>query len=139
MTASLRANQAFDKFQRALTNLQTELDSDAGDAKSRNSALLTFMLTFETFWKALKAALSACEGVDAGTPKEALRSARQVGWLCGDEAQWLEMADDRNLIVHTYNDEQAETIFRRIKGYAPALTTARDALTTALNSKIMSP
>ena len=59
------------------------------------------------------------EGLDVGSPKGAIRTALQVGLLNDDQTRLaLQMADDRNLTVHTYNEAVAEGIFAHIPGYA---------------------
>ena len=50
--------RAVDSFGRALAALEQALSEDAGDRRSRDSVILNFMLTYETAWKALKAALA---------------------------------------------------------------------------------
>ena len=59
------------------------------------------------------------EGLEVGSPKGAIRTALQVGLLNDGQTRLaLQMADDRNLTVHTYNNEAvAEAIFSHIPGY----------------------
>lgn len=116
-----RTSQAIRKFADALLNLEREIATDTGDQKSRNSVLLTFVLAFETFWKVLKFVLFQMEGIDAASPKEVLRNAFQLGWLGEEDVFWLNMADDRNLVAHTYSEQQAIAIYERVQAYAVAL------------------
>lgn len=98
MSAAKRA-RAVDSFARALAALEAALAEDVGDRRSRDSVILNFLLTYETAWKALKAALAE-EGVEAAYPKEVFRQAFRAGWLAA-EAPWLAMIEDRNLVAHT--------------------------------------
>lgn len=124
-----RTRQAIRKFCDALANLETEITTSTADRKSRNSVLLSFVLLFETVWKALKGLLILQEGVEASSPKEVLRQAFQVDWLGSSDATWLDMADDRNLVAHTYSEEQAITIYERVvQRYAPALRALHEVL-----------
>ncbi len=91
-----------------------------GDKKSRNSVLLCFVLSFESLWKALKYLLIEQEGLEAASPKEALRQAYQLSLLGLDDRLWLAMSDDRNLVAHTYNEQQAQAIYERVLQYHPA-------------------
>ena len=50
------------------------------------------------------------------------------GWLGNDETVWLGMAEDRNLVAHTYDAEQALEIYHRVKDYVLALRKAHDLL-----------
>lgn len=107
---------------RALAALEQALADDEGDRRSRDSVILNFMLTYETAWKALKAALAE-QGVEAGYPKEVFRQAFRAGWLPA-EAPWLAMIENRNLIAHTYNERTAEEIRRHVNEAVPALRDA---------------
>lgn len=74
-----RRARAVGNLGRALAALEQALADDDGDRRSRDSVILNFMLTYETAWKALKAALAE-QGVEAGYPKEVFRQAFQAGW-----------------------------------------------------------
>ena len=77
-----------------------------------------FEFTFEAVLKAAQFHLLKVEGLDVASPKAAIRACREVGLLDEQEAmQALRMADDRNLTVHTYNEQLAEQILERIMGY----------------------
>ncbi|WP_430788558.1 nucleotidyltransferase substrate binding protein [Virgibacillus flavescens] len=53
--------------------------------------------------------------MDAGSPKSVIRSCREVHLLEDEEAVLaLEMVNDRNLIVHTYNEEVAIKIHNNL-------------------------
>lgn len=85
----------------------------------RDASIQRFEYTFEAVWKAAQLYLRAEESLAAGSPKAAIRISQQVGLLSGPQARIaLEMADDRNLTVHTYNEDLAERICSRIPLYA---------------------
>lgn len=126
MSESKRA-RAVGNLGRALSALEQALADDDGGRRSRDSVILNFMLTYETAWKALRAALAE-QGVEAGYPKEVFRQAFQAGWLPA-EAPWLAMIQDRNLIAHTYNERTAVEIRRHVDDAAPALRDAYAVLT----------
>ncbi|MEW6726925.1 HI0074 family nucleotidyltransferase substrate-binding subunit [Desulforudis sp. 1088] len=85
----------------------------------RDAAIQRFEYTFEAAWKAAQGFLREFEGIDVGSPKGVLRASFRVGLLTEDSVRLgLEMADDRNRTVHTYNAELAETIYKRLSGYA---------------------
>ena len=84
----------------------------------RDAVIQRFEFTFEAVWKAAQFHLLKVEGLDVASPKAAIRACREVGLLDEQEAmQALRMADDRNLTVHTYNEQLAEQILERIMGY----------------------
>jgi nucleotidyltransferase substrate binding protein (TIGR01987 family) len=88
----------------------------------RDAAIQRFEYTFEAVWKAAQQYLREVEGLEVGSPKRAARAALQVGLF--DEAhtrQVLAMVDDRNLTVHTYNEQLADEISSRLSGHAHLL------------------
>ena len=109
------AGQALRSFTRALAKKSpTVIDRDA--------AILRFAYTCEAAWKAAKALLSERQGLDANSPKACVRLSRQVGWLNDDQAEAaLAMMDDRNLVVHTYNEALAMALSRRLAAHAKLL------------------
>jgi uncharacterized protein YutE (UPF0331/DUF86 family) len=58
------------------------------------------------------------EGIDVGSPKGVIRSCREVGIFTQDQTiTALEMVDDRNLTVHTYNERLAVEIYNKLRAY----------------------
>lgn len=85
----------------------------------RDAAIQRFEFSFEAAWKAAQLFLQEREGLDAPSPKAAIRASLQVGLLSEPDARLaLAMADDRNLTVHTYNEELAKRVFADLDGYA---------------------
>lgn len=84
----------------------------------RDATIQRFEYSFEIFWKFLKEYLRVKEGIISNSPKSCFREAFNVKLLTEDETiAALEMTDDRNLTAHTYHEEVAEEIYRKIKGY----------------------
>ena len=52
------------------------------------------------------------------SPKECLASAFKFD-LVSDDERWLKIMEDRNLTVHTYNEEIADEIYSRLPQYLP--------------------
>jgi nucleotidyltransferase substrate binding protein (TIGR01987 family) len=74
----------------------------------RDAAIQRFEYTFEACWKAAQRYLLVVEGRRVGAPKSCIRACREVGLLADTQAvTGLEMVDDRNLTVHTYNEAVA--------------------------------
>ncbi len=106
----------------ALASLQALLRSADITPIERDAAIQRFEYTVEASWRAAQRYLDVREGLSAGSPKAAIRFCREVGLL--SEAQTvlaLEMIDDRNLTVHTYNEPLAEQIYQRLPQYATLL------------------
>jgi nucleotidyltransferase substrate binding protein (TIGR01987 family) len=122
-----RIAHALDNFGRALARLEEALALPEGDPISRDVVILRFVLVYETAWKALQRCLAA-EKIEARYPKEVFRQAYQAGWLT-QEAPWIRMLDDRNLVAHTYNEATAMRIYTDIKSYGPEFRSVLAYLT----------
>jgi nucleotidyltransferase substrate binding protein (TIGR01987 family) len=97
-------------------------DRALGSEIERDAAIQRFEFCFEATWKAAQAYLRASEGVEVGSPKAAIRSSLEVGLLSEPDSRLaLAMTDDRNLTVHTYNEELARRIAAELGGYAALL------------------
>jgi nucleotidyltransferase substrate binding protein (TIGR01987 family) len=84
----------------------------------RDATIQRFEYSFEIFWKFLKEYLRVKEGIICNSPKSCFREAFNVKLLTEEETiAALEMTDDRNLTAHTYHEEVAEEIYRKIKSY----------------------
>jgi nucleotidyltransferase substrate binding protein (TIGR01987 family) len=114
---------------RALDTLEELLGVEHPSRVERDAAIQRFEYTFEACWKAAQRYLLVVEGLSAGSPKAGVRAAREVGVLGDDQAiVGLEMVDDRNLTVHTYNEAVAERISRNLRRYADLLGHWLDAM-----------
>jgi nucleotidyltransferase substrate binding protein (TIGR01987 family) len=117
--------------------LQTLLDilREPKTAIVRDAAIQRFEYTFEAVWKSVQGYLRTIESLEAGSPKAAIRFSHQVGLLTEEQTrQALEMADDRNLTVHTYNEVLAERIYSNLFLYAPIMKDWLAAMERQANS-----
>lgn len=72
----------------------------------RDASIKRFEYSFDIFWKLIKDYLRAQEGIECASPKSCFREAFKVGILSEEETvKVLEMTDDRNLSIHTYDEE----------------------------------
>jgi len=115
-------------FKKALERLKEaytrSLDRKETDEYSffRDSAIQRFEFTVEIFWKTLRDFLKTEEGITCKSPKGCIREFFSSGYLNEDQARkLLEMIDSRNLTSHTYHEEVAEEIFKRIENYIALL------------------
>ena len=103
---------------RAIERLRQITDLPQIGEIERDAVIQRFEFTFEAVWKAAQFHLLQVEGLDVASPKAVIRACREVGLLDEQEAtQALQMADDRNLTVHTYNEQLAVQILERILAY----------------------
>ena len=107
---------------RALETLEELIFLTNPSQIEKDASLQRFEYTFEAAWKAAKLYLFVIEGLDEGSPKSVIRAYHRIGILSKEETiKALQMADDRNLTVHTYDEPLSLAIYERIKGYAPLL------------------
>ena len=108
---------------RALGTLQEVLALASPSRVERDAAIQRFEYTCEAVWKAAQRYLQEVEGISIGSPKGSIRASRDVGLITDEQTTLgLEMIDDRNLTVHTYNESLAEEIYRQLPSYADFLT-----------------
>lgn len=92
-------------------------------AEIRDAAIKRFEYTFEAVWKASQAHLQERHGLEANSPKTAIRASWEVGALNEEQARAaLAMVGDRNLTVHTYEEKLAEQIYARLPAHAAVLS-----------------
>lgn len=108
---------------KALASLQKIVMIEQPNDVERDALIQRFEFTFEASWKVAKQYLYDIEGIDIGSPKGVIRSCREISLFDDEETILaLQMANDRNLTVHTYNEEVAIKIHMNIKTYFPLLS-----------------
>ena len=105
-------------FRAAIKRLEEALSLPT-DSMVRDSSIKRFELCFELAWKVIQRFLRD-RGLDCRSPRDCFREAFTYG-LFTEEAPWVQMVHDRNLSVHTYNEELANQLYSRLPGYLPAL------------------
>ena len=87
----------------------------AKDDIARDSAIKRFEYVFELCWKTSKLFLREEFGVDIFSPKECFRELRKNKLISDEETELLlEMTDDRNEIIHTYNENFSDKLYDKI-------------------------
>ena len=128
-----RLKQRLATARTALATLNELVSKSARSKVERDAAIQRFEYTFEATWKAAQLYLREVEGLDVGSPKRAARAGLQVGLFDAARArQLLAMVDDRNLTVHTYNEQLAEEINSRLSDQALVLQHWLDQMAARL-------
>lgn len=117
---SIHSISNLDKFSEALNRLEIALAQPDSAELSIDGTIQRFEFCFELAWKAIKDILLQAEGIDAKSPKSALKEAYALKWL-ENETLWLQMLDDRNNSSHTYDEKLAAQIYHRVKQYYPKM------------------
>ena len=105
----------FDGAEKALGKLHEGVIKDSLTEMECDGLIQRFEFAFEIMWKCGKDYLLDREGLEAASPKKVIRLLREVGLFSDEEAeQALQMADDRNLTAHTYDEKMAVDLAKRI-------------------------
>ncbi len=123
-----------EKLDKALTSLEKiYLKPIQEDRSNIDATIQRFEFTFELFWKMLKLFLHD-KGLEVNYPKDILKEAYMSN-LLEDEEIWLKMLEDRNLTSHTYDENLADEIFKRIKLYTPIIRKDFTKIVTEIKYK----
>lgn len=119
----------------ALARLQEVLARPVDDVV-RDSAILRFTLATETVWKAARSAIAdqmGAERLNSASPKAMVRESQIAGFLTEEQAEAaMGMMNDRNLTVHTYDEEKAEELFSRLPAHAALIESWISAMQSAI-------
>ncbi|MEZ4272901.1 MAG: HI0074 family nucleotidyltransferase substrate-binding subunit [Myxococcota bacterium] len=125
MSADLTHNLS--NIARALGKLKQFAADDPQREVERAGVIQAFEFSFELYWKTFKK-IANDRGYQAGSPKTAVQWAFQEG-IIEDDQLWLNMLEDRNRSVHSYNEHTAQAIFENIcQGYIQAFETCLERL-----------
>ena len=111
-----------EQTQRALSSLEelvSKYSENQTDVILRDALIQRFEYSTEAFWKYLKAYLQTEHNLSANSPREVIRTGLTVKLYSEKMSQeLLQMLDDRNLTIHTYVEELADSIAHRIPVYS---------------------
>ncbi len=115
-----------DKLQRSLTLFKKAMDRFSEVLQEPESTIVMdatikrFEFTYELMWKTLKAYLEDVHGVRTVSPRQVFVEAYSLS-IIEQENVFLEMIKSRNLLSHTYNEEQAAEIHKKCPAYLSAM------------------
>ena len=105
------ARRALGTFREALREPKTPVTRDA--------SIQRFEYTYEAVWKAAQLYLRVGESLSLASPAAVTRACFQSALLDEEQGRTaMDMLRDRNLTVHTYNEELADQIYSRLPVYA---------------------
>lgn len=115
--------KAFKKFEAFRANIKTE--------QEKAGAIQAYEYCFELVWKVMKKLLEE-RGKIANSPKETFRMAALEGFIQNVEL-WFNFLKMRNLIVHTYEEHEADKVIevlplfsQEVKNFLSILGAADD-------------
>jgi len=99
----IRWKQRFQNFEKAFLQLKKGVNSYENlDELAKEGLIQRFEYTFELSWKTIKDFLEA-KGVTAKFPRDTIKNAFQTEIIDNGEL-WINMLNDRNLMAHTYDE-----------------------------------
>mgnify|MGYP001611221842 CR=1 FL=1 len=125
----IRWQQRLENFGKALAQLDGATRLASYSELELAGLVKMFEFSFELAWKTCKDLLFH-GGIDAASPREAIRQAFEAGYLEEKDAETLlDGLDQRNLLTHTYDAKAARQAGDLIKNrYAPALRRVYERL-----------
>ncbi len=108
-----KVKKYLDDYGSAIENLGKVLQRSADDDVVIDATIKRFELSYELSWKLIKSYLSTV-GINCRNPRECFKEAK-ANELIEKETAWLDMIEDRNLLVHTYSLERSRNLYGKIK------------------------
>jgi nucleotidyltransferase substrate binding protein (TIGR01987 family) len=105
-------SSVFEDYKKALKKLDEILREEKTEIV-RDSAIQRFHITFELAWKVVKAYVEDYLKVRCASPKSCFRELFNQGIVEYDD-MWMEIADWRNEVVHTYKEELADELYANL-------------------------
>lgn len=121
----IRWKQRFENFEKAYKTFQRafdELKTQKNNFLYKIGYIKSYEMIFELSWKTMKDFLSYAQGVQITFARDILKEAF-ANEIIENWDMWIQMLEDRNLTVHTYNEDTANLVIKKIeKDYSPVIT-----------------
>jgi nucleotidyltransferase substrate binding protein (TIGR01987 family) len=116
----------FYSYKKSVQRLKEVLREDKTET-IRDSAIKRFEFCFELAWKSVQEFLRD-KGITCMSPKDCFKGAFKYG-LIEDNPLWVEMIEDRNLAIHTYEERLAENLYNKLESkYLPLFVSLLKSL-----------
>ncbi len=112
----IRWQQRFENYMSALASLRAALKAVTQEPDNqlyRIALIGAFTFTYELGWKTLKDYLKF-GGITVNLPRDVIKQAFSSG-LIADGQTWIAMMEDRNLMVHIYDEKTALAAIENIR------------------------
>lgn len=103
---NVRWRQRFQNFEKAMGYLEQALQIPNPDIVQKAGIIQFFEMSFELAWNLVKDYLEDQGFVDIKSPRGALKKAFEMNILEHGH-DWMDLLQDRNLTVHTYDEQKA--------------------------------
>ena len=133
----IRWQQRFLNYQKALAKLSAAVDLSRERSLSElevQGLIQSFEYTYELAWNTQKDFLIYQGVSDLSGARDTIREAFSLG-IIEDGEVWMQMLKDRNLSVHTYNEDTANRIAEAIcEEYHPAFNKLNEQFLTRVEA-----
>ena len=113
MEQDIRWKQRFMNYEKALDVLRNFTSVEKLNIREEQGLIKSFEYTYELGWNVMKDFLIEKGNNEIFGSKDAIRQAFKLGIIDNGEA-WMNMVNDRNRTVHTYDHENAEIVVNNI-------------------------
>ena len=118
---SEKYNRNIENLGKALSQLEKALQ-EPGNPRVRDASIQRFEFSYELCWKTLKIYLEEMHGIRAVSPRLVFKEAFALD-LLENEDIFIEMIESRNTLSHTYNEDQAQSIYVKCGEYLKEMKT----------------
>ena len=109
--------EKYNNFCKALANLHEGVKlSEPYTVVEQTGIVALFEICFEQSWKLMKAVLETHGRFEQkiGSPRAIIKIAFQCNMI-SNEILWLDLLNARNIVSHTYSDEQSLLVIKELK------------------------
>jgi nucleotidyltransferase substrate binding protein (TIGR01987 family) len=122
--------ETLERLLKAITRFEEALALPMSEGVNLDGSIQRFEFTYELTWKCVKRAL-AVKGIDARSPRDAIKECYSLGWINHEEV-WVNMLKDRNRTSHTYLEDIALEVYKRLPDYATQIRVLTTKLAEVL-------
>lgn len=108
----IRWRQRFANFEHSYKLMEKYINKPIETEIERAGIIQFFEMSFELSWKLMKDYLES-QQLYVKSPRDAIKQAVQIG-LIDNGHIWIDALTDRNLTVHTYDEELAKKMIKDI-------------------------
>lgn len=109
----IRWRQRFQNFEKSYRTLEKYVNQELSTELEKAGIIQLFEVTFELSWKLLKDYIES-RGFIENSPRDVIKQAFKVGVIDSGHI-WIDALSDRNLTVHTYDEDTAQKVIDDIK------------------------
>ncbi|GAB7026446.1 nucleotidyltransferase substrate binding protein [Geotalea toluenoxydans] len=109
----IRWQQRFVNYNKALAQLKKFVDKGDLNELEEQGVIQAFEYTYELGWNVIRDYLREQGNRSIHGSRDAIREAFALELIIDGEG-WMDMLKDRNLTVHTYNEDTARTIAENV-------------------------